>query len=1348
MSADCRYKRRTPAEINVTQVALAVAALTLSLAVMDPVRASATDGVKPGTGGSGTSATGGDGGNGGGQGGAPGGGDARTNASNGNGGGGASHSLGSATGGGVVGQTISADLVLSTSRQGGNGLSGTVIRTNPGKNLFNGVSGGGGGAGAFVNGARNVTVNTGVTLFGGNGGDGNAGRPGCTGCSKGGAGGGGDGIIMAAGATLNNFGQIQGGMGGAGAAGAANSGSSGGGGGGHGVEGASVTIVNGGIIRGGNGGAGAGGSRAGERGAAIHWTGGTNSLRLQTGSVIDGAIWVGSGATATISADNTVGALSNWLLLDGSATISTATQPITYSGTITGAGSLGKASAGTLILSGTNSFSSGLNIQAGEVQAQLVSLGTGAIRDDGVLRLNPTADGTLTQALTGTGSLIKEGARQLTLNGNVQLGGSAQISGGTLAVGSSGTLTAGSVQLSTSGATLDLSATTHATTIPALSGVAGTTIRTASQALFVGDASNQIYAGTVTGSGRLSKEGSGSLTLTGTNTYAGGTVISAGTLVGSSASFGANAIVDNAALVVNQTANGSMGNAISGTGSLTKQGAGTLTLSGTNSYTGGTTIGAGTVAGSATSFGSGEIVDNASLVLNQASAATFGNVVSGTGSLTKQGAGALTLSGTNTYAGGTTINAGTLVGSAASFGGGAILDNDRLRVDQAINADWLNIVSGSGHVEKTGAGQLTLQQTLGASGGLDVLDGRVIATDPGQLGDGAVTVSGSGQFALHLATDTQLRHIGGDGLIAVDLGDTLHRLTRSTAPSGALAFTGTLALSNASLALSGPGTESLSAVSLRMDSGGQLIAGPDAGSIGSLQMNGGMVRFTPATAEDLSTLHPLQVNKTLDLSGTGTVLVDADLHGSKAADSMGSLMVRDDGVSFQLARPAPGAQVLGDASGLGLAGSDGQPVGDTTDGELVQDGQRVATTVSRYRLSSGASQDGLYLTGRLLGVDVLAGRQLVLSAPADASGAARDLSAPISGAGGLAVDAGVGGVISLSGQDNTYGGNTRLLSGTLALAGGNLPDGSVITFTGADAGLDLGSAGRPQRLGGLDGSASTNTLQLGAQTLTLDTVGDHAFAGAIAGTGGLVKTGAGTQTLSGINTYTGGTTVNAGTLVGSTDSFGSGGISNNGTLVLDQSTDGTLANPISGSGALVKQGTGAVTLTGTNSYAGGTTVSGGTVLGSADSFGNGAVRNDATLVVDQAVDGELRNDLSGSGSFVKRGVGTLTLDGSNTSSGPLRIDAGTLRASVDQLGSGPIINNATLALDVPRAALLDSRLNGSGQVVKSGAGDLTLEGSQAAGSFSVREGGSSSAPPRKAAPCSTAMSMSPPAPGY
>ncbi|KNY24569.1 autotransporter domain-containing protein [Methylobacterium sp. ARG-1] len=105
-----------------------------------------------------------------------------------------------------------------------------------------------------------------------------------------------------------------------------------------------------------------------------------------------------------------------------------------------------------------------------------------------------------------------------------------------------------------------------------------------------------VWRNDIGGAGSLEKLGSGTLVLTGANTYAGGTTISGGTLVGHAGAFGTGAIVDNAALVVDQSTDGTLANAISGTGTLTKTNAGTLTLTGLSTLSGATTVQAGRLA--------------------------------------------------------------------------------------------------------------------------------------------------------------------------------------------------------------------------------------------------------------------------------------------------------------------------------------------------------------------------------------------------------------------------------------------------------------------------------------------------------------------------------------------------------------------------------------------------------------------------------------------------------------------------------------------------------------------------------------------------------------------------------
>ncbi|MEX9285120.1 fibronectin-binding autotransporter adhesin ShdA [Salmonella enterica] len=143
----------------------------------------------------------------------------------------------------------------------------------------------------------------------------------------------------------------------------------------------------------------------------------------------------------------------------------------------------------------------------------------------------------------------------------------------------------------------------------------------------------------------------------------------------------------------------------------------------------------------------------------------------------------------------------------------------------------------------------------------------------------------------------------------------------------------------------------------------------------------------------------------------------------------------------------------------------------------------------------------------------------------------------------------------------------------------------------------------------------------------------------VTGGGQIVKSGSDELIVTGDNTYSGGTTITGGTLTADhADSLGTGAIVNSGVL---QVGEGELENTLSGSGSLVKTGTGELTLSGDNTYSGGTTIDDGVLIAAnVNALGGGDVDNAGTLKLDAEGEFNLANVTTQSGATTELAKGT------------------------------------------------------------------------------------------------------------
>ncbi|WP_192871722.1 beta strand repeat-containing protein, partial [Variovorax sp. JS1663] len=878
----------------------------------------------------------------------------------------------------------------------------------------------------------------------------------------------------------------------------------------------------------------------------------------------------------------------------------------------------------------------------------------GVVFDQGSGNANSAVSATYAGTVSGAGSLTKIGDGTLTLSGANTYTGATTVNAGILRAGiATNAFGSGSALTVNSGTTLDLNSLDQ--TVGSLAGSGSLTLGSGTLTSG-GNNTSTTFSGPISGSGGLNKAGTGALTLSGTNGYTGATTVTAGTL---RAGIADNAFGNGSAVTVNSNATLDLNNfnqtvgSLAGSGSLTL-GSGTLTSGGNNSST------------------------------------TFSGLISGSGGLNKTGTGTWTLSGDNSaYIGSTTVSAGTLLlGHAAALGGaGAIATVD---ADATLDLGGQGIgtsvnLRGGTLSNSTGDGVLTgaLDLGTGAVNTISSNSGTSLTLSGAISGDG-VTIAGSGSVN-YRGTNTYT------GTTTIHAGATLTTEAAGVGAGNGIANNGTLILDQqagsgtVSQAISGSGSVTKSGFGTTVTlTGANTYAGATTISEGTLQA-GAVNTFSAASAVTIDI-------GTLDLNNY--------------------------------------SQTIGSLSGYGF-------------------------------VTLGTSGTGILTVG--------------------ADNSSTLYQGYISGSGGLTK---VGtGTLTLARDNDSYTGVTTINAGTLRLDNANGPTGlgastaTVIVNSGGT--LDVnGQYGVVQSID-LNGGTLANGNSLGPTSVPLSRVFSdiHLTQGGtntISSDGYLTLSGvisgdsvtiAGTNRViyGAANTYTGTTTINAGAIL-ETDAAGVGsgsGIINNGTLAFDQSGPGTVRQAIDGSGHLTKWGSGTLTLSGANSYSGGTSVYEGMLSVSEDRnlgavsapliLDDGTLRNTAAFTIARAIgigyfrgtfqtDADLTitgrilgADAWGDGGLFKTGAGTLTLTGANTYAGGTNVREGTLSVSRDEnLGNATgdlTLDGGTLrttgAFDTARTINLEGNggtlqtdadltasgtVRGDGTLVKAGTGTLTLTG--------------------------------------
>jgi autotransporter-associated beta strand protein len=1039
---------------------------------------------------------------------------------------------------------------------------------------------------------------------------------------------------------------------------------------------------------------------------------GTTTISMGTLQLGDGGT-TGSLPTGSTTIDNATLAFNR---------SNTVTQGSDFAATISGSGGITQLGSGTLVLSGTNTYTGATLVSAGRLMlsgslgntAVMVGPGgtldgKGSIGAGGSLTFN--SGSTLAADLTIGGALSVGG--NLILNGTVNVAfdalPSSMVYGQPILLLTYGGTLTGSAANFTSGYRTSFSIPTAGQVDVTFSSPKALTWSGGSAAWDLNGAANwNAGADKFYQSDSVTFGDSGSNKAVTLNEAVSPASVTFSNSAGNNYSInGAGSIsIAGSGLIQNGSGAVTIGVPISGTGSVTQSGTGTLTLAGANTYSGATTISTGTLqlgnGGTTGSLSPGSaITDNATLVFNRSNTVTQGSdfaaTIGGSGQLVQQGSGTLILTGTNTYNGGTTIASGATlqIGNGGTVGSliGDVTDNGTLTFARTDNNNYAGytysgVISGSGGLTQAGyILRLTAAQTYTGPTQINFGSYLVLAptVDNGLSASTIVTIA-SGGF-LDLANQAQtFAGLAGGGLL-YSAGGSTGSLTLNV-PSGQTDnFSGVLGgngFPNFSFTKSGTGTQILS--------GANVYAGATNINSGTLQIGNG------DTTGSLPTGSLTTDNATLAFNRSNTVTQGTDF--PSVISGSGQLIQRGSGT-------------------LILTGANTYSGGTTI------------ASGSTLQIDAGAG------TGSIVG-NVTNNGTLIFDRPDIYT-----FNGVISGSGGLTNN----GYAVLLTAAQTYTGPTSIATGAILVLPSTVDHGlspsTVVTLAPAGY-IDL--AGRSQIFAGLQGTTvdegggvASSIANTGVLTLDVASGQTYNFPGIIGASYpdfALVKSGPGTQILSGPNVYNGGTTINGGILqVGdggsSSSSYIIGNVVDNATFVIDLNDAFYFPGIVSGTGGMEIKG-GTPTIFSAQTYSGPTKIDSGaglvlpatvpglaatsvvTVLagGSLDMSnqpqtfaglaGGGTVYSTgatSSLLTLQVASGQTYNfcgSLGGSSpgfGLTKSGAGTQILSGTNTYTGTTTVSGGTLEVD------GSIAASSVVSVS------LGGTLGGHGSVGKiSGAG--------------------------------------------